>query len=54
MTKERILQEIDSATEPDKMGPGEALEYLEGLVSDLESRMEGIKDDMRAKGQDWG
>jgi hypothetical protein len=39
------------AADPDQ---GDALEWLEKLSSDINSRIEEIKDDMRSKGQDWG
>lgn len=49
---EEILKLIDETTEPSRMGPGAALEFLERLSSNIESRIDGIKDDMRSAGGD--
>ena len=38
---------VDSTTEPSKMTQEQAINFLEELCSDLESRIEGIKDDMK-------
>jgi hypothetical protein len=52
-SQSKILEEIDRITEPSVMSQGEALEFLERLSTEIETRIDGIKDDMRAKGQDW-
>lgn len=52
--KDGIVEIIDRNSEPTKMNPGTALEFLEQLSTDIQCRIDGIKDDMRAKGQDWG
>jgi len=52
MNREQIIDEIDRAT--DGFGLGEALEWLEQLATEIQCRIDGIKDDMRNKGQDWG
>ncbi len=54
MDVSQIVEQVDAATAPNNMGPGQALEFLERLVTELEVRMDAIKDDMKAKGQDWG
>jgi hypothetical protein len=50
----QILDMIDASTDPSQMGPGEALEVLEQLHTEIQCRIDGLKDDMRNAGQDWG
>lgn len=48
----RILQLIDHAYEPGKMSLAEALEFLEQLATEIDSRIDGIKDDMKSN-KEW-
>lgn len=43
----RILQEIDRVTLPEKMSQPEAFEWLQSLTSDLEARMEALREEIR-------
>ena len=52
--KAKIVADVDEASEPSKMNPGTALEFLEQLSTDIQCRIDGLYDDMKAKGQDWG
>ena len=47
MTMEKILELIDQATEPSQMTLEEALEFLQQLATEIDSRIDGCKDDMR-------
>jgi hypothetical protein len=46
MSRENILAMIDKTTEPGVMTKAEALEFLELLESDIESRAECLKEEM--------
>jgi hypothetical protein len=43
--REIVLQLIDEATEPKRMRPAEALTFLEELHTDIDGRIEGLKDE---------
>lgn len=45
--KDEILELVDDATKPDEMSGSEALEFLEGLQSDIEARIDGLRDDLK-------
>lgn len=49
---EAKLYDIDAVTEPSMMTPKQALEFLELLSTDIQCRIDGLKDDMRNRGQD--
>jgi hypothetical protein len=53
MSKEDILRAIAQVTDPKVMTSGEALEFLEDIRHDVNSRIDAILADMKAKGQDW-
>jgi hypothetical protein len=42
-----IMTEIDLATEPAVMSKREALEFLEQCSTELEGRMEALRDELR-------
>lgn len=44
--KERILRDIDKATEPNVMSQQDAYEFLSELQSDIESRVEALAEEM--------
>lgn len=44
--KQRILLDIDSITEPSQMSQQQAVEFLEELIADLETRVEAINEEM--------
>jgi hypothetical protein len=43
--REIVLQMIDEATEPKRMRPSEALTFLEELHTDIDGRIEGLKEE---------
>lgn len=43
----KILIMIDEVTEPSQMSKEEALDFLESLCTDLESRCEALRDELR-------
>lgn len=45
MDREQILDEIDRATAPDVMDWREALEFLEELSTDLDGRIEALREE---------
>lgn len=47
--RERILRDIDRATEPAKMSQPEAYEWLQTLTSDLEARTEALAEEISLK-----
>lgn len=51
MTVEEILWKIDAASDPVNMTPEQALAFLERLSTDIECRIDGIKDDLRNREQ---
>ena len=44
---DKILELIDLATEPGKMSLEDAIKFLEQLATEIDSRIDGCKDDMR-------
>jgi hypothetical protein len=48
--KERILGTVDDATHPKLMTKSEAIEWLSGLVFDIQIRQEALRDEMREEG----
>ncbi len=48
MTVAEIVELIDRATDPKHMTLRGAIEFCEHLVSEIESKIEGMKDDLRA------
>jgi len=44
--REQILADVDRAIDPDKMGPEEALDWLEEFQGSIEARISGIKSDL--------
>jgi hypothetical protein len=46
-TMERLLQDIDDMTSPQNMTPQQAKDFLERLSTEIEVRLDGIKDDLR-------
>jgi hypothetical protein len=47
MTMQDILDDIDATTEPSRMSKTLALEWLEKLVSEIETRMDALKEEIR-------
>lgn len=47
--KQRVLDFVDSLTASERMTVQEALEFLRELMTDLESRVEGMKDDLKVQ-----
>lgn len=47
----QIMEEIDLATDPSVMSKEEALEFLEACSTDLEFRIEALRDELRADQQ---
>ncbi len=47
MDQQRILDLVDEAIAPDQLSQASALEWLEDLISDLESRADALRDDLR-------
>lgn len=43
---QKILDDIDRATLPEKMSPEDALEFLEEVQTHVEASIDGLKDDM--------
>jgi hypothetical protein len=43
--REIILRMIDEATAPPRMSAHDAWSFLEELISDLEARIEGLRDE---------
>lgn len=43
---ESLMEKIDSATEPSKMSKGAALDVLEEIRSQLDGRIEALKEEM--------
>ncbi len=39
---------IDELSTPEDMSPAEAVEFYETLMSDLEAKIDGVRDDMKA------
>lgn len=62
MTKGEIIAIIDRTIDPTVLTAREAFELLESLQDDISTRIDALievlhkahRDDMRAKGQDWG
>lgn len=50
-TVTEFVEAIDRATDPKQMKLREALDFCERLVSELESKIEGMKDDLRDTGR---
>lgn len=46
-----LLEQIDWATEPSRMSKSQALELLEQLVADIDSRIEALKEEIRNEGE---
>jgi hypothetical protein len=46
-TMERLLQDIDDMTSPQNMSLEEAKEFLERLHTEIDVRIDGIKDSLR-------
>lgn len=44
---DQIMNEIDLATEPQVMSKEEALAFLEQCVTELEGRIEALKDELK-------
>jgi hypothetical protein len=44
-SRELILRLIDETTEPNKMDPKEAMDFLASLHADIEGRIDGLKDE---------
>lgn len=44
-----IMRTVDESTEPRRMSQEQAKDFLEQLVTELESRLDGIKDDLRSR-----
>jgi hypothetical protein len=44
-SRKLILDMIDESTEPNKMGPAEAVAFLEELSTDIDGRIEGLKEE---------
>lgn len=42
---EETLHDIDSATDPDRMSAPEAVAFLEELITDLESRVDALREE---------
>jgi hypothetical protein len=49
---EKIVNDIDQATEPKNMSKKRAKDFLEQLQSDIESRLDGLKDEMADEDND--
>lgn len=47
MTMQDIIDDIDAATDPDRMTKKEAFEFLQRLSTEIESRMEALKEELR-------
>lgn len=45
--KEKLLEDIDLVTAPDKMSAKDAILILEELASDIDGRIEGLRDDLQ-------
>ena len=43
--RSQIMQAVDTCTHPDKMTPGEAIEFLDELGADIEGRIEALKEE---------
>lgn len=50
MTRQEIMDTIDEATGPEAMTKAEALEFLEELATDIEGRIEALKEELRENG----
>jgi hypothetical protein len=46
-----ICRMIDHATDPDRMSLDQAKEFLENLATEIEMRIDAIKDDIVASGE---
>jgi hypothetical protein len=44
-TREMILQMIDEATDPARMTPAEALDFISTIADDLTGRIEALRDE---------
>lgn len=44
-TRELLLQQIDEATEPNRMKPADALDFLSTLMDDLTGRIEALREE---------
>ena len=44
-SRELILRLIDETTEPHRMEPADAMSFLETLQTDIESRIDGLRDE---------
>jgi hypothetical protein len=49
---EKIVNDIDQTTEPRNMNKKRAKDFLEQLQSDIESRLDGLKDEMADEDND--
>lgn len=47
MNVDQIMNEIDLATEPSVMNKQTALDFLEQCVTELEGRIEALKDELK-------
>lgn len=41
-----LLEDIDRATEPSEMSKAEALDWLETMIGDLQSRCDALREEM--------
>lgn len=48
----RILRDIDDASAPDQMTKSQALEWLEELITDLQSRCEALREEITNEDND--
>jgi len=46
MTENEILDAIDDACSPDIMSKSEAIEFMNGIISDLEIRVEAMEQEL--------
>lgn len=49
MTRSQIMEIIDEATEPKAMNKEEALDFLEDIISQIEMRIEALREEMEEK-----
>lgn len=46
---QKIMNQIDVTMDPRRMSQEQAKEYLEAIATDVEARLDGIKDDLKSK-----
>lgn len=51
MSVASVLEMIESDTAPSRMTARQALEYLEEIQTELDGRIDGLKDDVKAEGE---